>query len=140
MRFLRPIFIQMLFAVRFASQREYDYSNQCSDIKKENVRKKLFIYKWQIYIIIKWTLYMLYSVASLWELVMFLFSYYKPSVVTWLLLLFHIYGIGRTTHKKFDTVNREYTVRNSKTNIHHILICSYILIVIMSTTITIKLL
>jgi hypothetical protein len=57
---------------------------------------------------------MISSVASLWELVMFLFSYYKPTIVTWLPLLFYIYGIGRTTQNKCDTVNREYTVRNSK--------------------------
>jgi hypothetical protein len=37
MSFLMPIVIEMLFAVRFASQRENDYYNRCSDINKENV-------------------------------------------------------------------------------------------------------
>jgi hypothetical protein len=69
---------------------------------------------------------MLSSVASLWEFVMFLFSYYKSTIVTWLPLLFDIYGLERTTQNKCDTVNREYTVRNNKTIIHHIHICSYI--------------
>jgi hypothetical protein len=47
---------------------------------------------------------------------MFLFSYLKPKIVTWLPWLFHIYGYGRTTQNKCDTVNSEYTLRNSK---HH---------------------
>jgi hypothetical protein len=83
---------------------------------------KLFNYMSQIYIIIKWTIYMIFSVASLCGLVLFLFSYYKPTIVTCLALFFHIYGIGRTTQNKCDTVNRDYTVRNSETNIYHILI------------------
>jgi hypothetical protein len=69
---------------------------------------------------------------------MFLFNYYKPIIVAWLPLLFHIYGIGRTTQNKCDTVNREYNVGNSKMNIHYILICSYVLFVIMSTKLTLS--
>jgi hypothetical protein len=42
---LIPIVIEMLYAVRFASQLENDYWNRCSDISKENVWMKPFIYK-----------------------------------------------------------------------------------------------
>jgi hypothetical protein len=67
-------------------------------------------------------------------------SYYKPKFVIWLPLLFHIYRVGRTTQNKCDTVNREYTVGNSKTNIRHIHICFVIIIVITSTKLALKLL
>jgi hypothetical protein len=60
----------------------------------------------------------------------------QTKIVILMPLLFHIYGLGRPTENKFDTVNREHTVRSSNTNIHHILICSYILILTMSTTLT----
>jgi hypothetical protein len=35
---LMLIVIEMLFAVRFATQRENHYKNRCSDINKENVQ------------------------------------------------------------------------------------------------------
>jgi hypothetical protein len=38
-----------------------------------------FIYKWQIFIILKSNLHMISSIVSLWEFLMFLFSYYKPN-------------------------------------------------------------
>jgi hypothetical protein len=106
---------------------------------KENVRMKL-LNKGSNQYNFKWTLYKIYSVIHLWELTMFLFSYYNPTIVTWLSLLFHIYCLGRTTQNKCDTVNHECTVRNSETNISLILICSYIWTVIIGKTLTLKLL
>jgi hypothetical protein len=37
-------------------------------------------------------------------------------------MIFSYIQLGRKTQKTYDAVNREYTVRNSKRNIHHILI------------------
>jgi hypothetical protein len=53
---------------------------------------------------------------------------------------YFIYTAPEGWQNQCDTDNREHTVRNCKTTIHHILIFSYILIVIMSTTLTLKIL
>jgi hypothetical protein len=44
MSFLMLIVIEMLFVVRFASQRENPYEIRCCDINKENVQMKHYFY------------------------------------------------------------------------------------------------
>jgi hypothetical protein len=41
---LMLIAMEMLFAIRFVSQRENHYLKRCCDVNKENVQRKLFIY------------------------------------------------------------------------------------------------
>jgi hypothetical protein len=84
-------------------------------------------------------LYMISSVASWWEFVMFLLLYYNPRIVSWFAWLFHLYGSRRMTQNKCDTVNHECTVNNRKMNINHLLIKTYILIIIMRKTVLLKL-
>jgi hypothetical protein len=72
---LMPIVIEIENAVRFASHRENYYIN------KGYLRMKLIIYTKENCIIAKFILYFISSVHSLWEFVMFRFSYYKTKVL-----------------------------------------------------------
>jgi hypothetical protein len=78
---LMPIVIEMDNDVRFASHRENYYKRKRTDINKVYLRMKLIIYTYEICIIAKLMLYLISSVLSLWEFIMFLFSYYKTKVL-----------------------------------------------------------